>query len=291
MTDQLDTASPLPTARREWVALLSNLGVRPNKGRGQNFLFERGVVTRIVKTAGIRSGDRVVEVGPGLGILTEELLRHADAVTAIELDPRLANHLRETFGHLRAFQLVEGDVLRLDPAAILPADRSYHVVANLPYSIAAAVIRHFLELEPPPIRMTVMVQQEVADRIVAKPPEMSILSVATQFFAAPRIAFAVPPSVFIPPPNVNSAVAVLDSLPAPRLPPADHPAFFRLVNAGFRHRRKQLANSVAFEIGQPKTEVSAWLAEHGVDPMRRAETLDVDEWVALTEAAPPGWLT
>ncbi|MGH2560742.1 MAG: 16S rRNA (adenine(1518)-N(6)/adenine(1519)-N(6))-dimethyltransferase RsmA [Thermomicrobiales bacterium] len=283
--------SLLPSSRRDWVALIDRLRVRPNKGRGQNFLLERGVVSHIASVAGVDVDDVVVEVGPGLGILTEELLRRDCQVIAIELDAHLSGHLRETFGHLRAFELIEGDALRLDVADVMPGHRPYCVVANLPYSIAAAVIRHFMEQERPPTRMTVMVQQEVAARIVAAPPEMSILSVAAQFFASARIAFSVPPSVFLPPPKVNSAVVVLDTLPALRLPRADHAAFFRLVNAGFRHRRKQLANSVAFEIAQPKDDVSAWLAKTGIDPMRRAQTLAVDEWVALSKSAPAEWIT
>jgi 16S rRNA (adenine1518-N6/adenine1519-N6)-dimethyltransferase len=174
---------------------------------------------------------------------------------------------------------------------LVAEDRAYHVVANLPYSIASAVIRHFLEQEHSPIRMTLMVQAEVADRIVANPPDMSILAVATQFYAVPRVAFPVNPSVFFPPPTVHSSVIVLDTLPAPKLPRSKHVAFFRLVGAGFRQRRKQLANSIAAEIEQPKAEVSEWLSASGVDPTRRAETLSVDEWVSLTQAAPPGWLT
>ncbi|MGH2533756.1 MAG: 16S rRNA (adenine(1518)-N(6)/adenine(1519)-N(6))-dimethyltransferase RsmA [Thermomicrobiales bacterium] len=291
MSDLEHTASLLPTTRRGWLALLARLDVRPSKGRGQNFLFERGVVSRIASIASVGAEDVVVEVGPGLGILTEELLRRAGTVIAIELDGRLAGHLRETFGHLRAFQLIEGDALRLGVAEIVPLGRDYHVVANLPYSIAAAVIRHFLEQEQPPTRITVMVQQEVAERIVATPPEMSILSVAAQFYASARIAFLVPPSVFIPPPKVHSAVVILDTLSTPRLPLSDHAAFFRLVNAGFRHKRKQMVNSIAFEIDQPKEDVSAWLASTEVDPTRRAQTLSVDEWVSLAKSAPMAWLS
>lgn len=283
--------SRLPSARRDWVLLLNRLGVRPSKGRGQNFLLDRDVVSRIAAVAGIDRTDIVVEVGPGLGILTEELLQLAGSVIAIELDARLAAHLRETFGDLRAFQLVEGDVLTVDVSQVIPDDSSYVVVANLPYSIAAAVNRHFLEQERAPRRMTVMIQQEVAERIVASPPRMSILAVATRFFATPRIAFTVPPSAFMPPPTVHSAVVVLDTLPSPRLPRGEQDEFFRLVNAGFRQRRKQLANSIASQIARPKQEVSVWLSQSGVDPTRRAETLSVEEWVALARGAPTGWFT
>jgi len=263
---------------------MAELGVRPSKGLGQNFLFERGIVQKMVRVAGIRPDDTVLEVGPGLGILTSELLRSAKRVVAVELDRTLAAHLRRAFGDDPRFALVEGDVLDLDVADLVPPE-PYVVAANLPYSVGSAVLRHLLEAEHPPERLAVMLQLEVAERLVARPPEMSVLGIAVQFFAEARIAFRVPPGVFIPPPTVESAVVVLDAKPAP-LPREARRSFFRIVNAGFRQKRKQVANSLAAELGLPKDEVVAWLEAVGIDPMRRAQTLSVDEWVALTLAAP-----
>lgn len=267
---------------------MKSLGIRPNKGYGQNFLFERGLVERMVKAAGVVPADTVVEIGPGLGILTDELLRKAGRVISIELDRTLWPHLLRTFGNDPRFTLVEGDALAVDFGAVLPPDEPWVVVANLPYSAGTAIVRRLLELPHPPSRLTVMLQLEVAERLVASPPDMSVLGVATQFYADARIAFGVPPEVFIPPPTVDSAVAILDVKPQPPLPPAERERFFRIVNAGFRQKRKQVANSLAADLELPKETVSAWLEAVGIDPMRRAQTLTVEEWVALTRSAPEG---
>ena len=282
-----DPIARLPSSRREWMALMAELGIRPSKGLGQHFLFERGIVQKMVRVAGIRPDDTVLEVGPGLGILTSELLRAAKRVVAVELDRTLAEHLRRAFGDDPRFSLVEGDALRLAVADLVPPPTPYGVAANLPYSVGSAVLRHLLEAPHPPERLTVMLQLEVAERLTARPPEMSVLAVAVQFYAEGRVAFRVPPGVFIPPPTVESAVVVLDVRPPP-LPPGDRPRFFRIVNAGFRQKRKQVANSLAAELALPKDEVVAWLGSVGIDPMRRAQTLSVEEWVALTRAAPVG---
>jgi len=280
--------SRLPSNRAGWQELLRSLGIRPSKGYGQNFLFERGVVERIVQAAGVGPDDTVVEIGPGLGILTDELLRRAGRVIAIELDRELWPHLRRTFGDDPRFTLAEGDALAVDFAELLPAGAPWLVVANLPYSAGTAIVRRLLELPHPPSRLAVMLQLEVAERMTARPPDMSALGVATQFFAEARIAFRVPPEVFIPPPTVESAVEVLDTRPAPPLAGAERERFVRIVNAGFRQKRKQIDNSMAADLGLPKEEVGAWLARAGIDPMRRAQTLGLEEWLALTRTAPPG---
>jgi 16S rRNA (adenine1518-N6/adenine1519-N6)-dimethyltransferase len=281
-----DPRERLPTSRRDWAALLDRLGVRPSKGLGQHFLFERGVVGRMTRQAGIGPEDHVLEIGPGLGILTAELLARAGAVTAVELDRRLAAHLRETFADVPNFRLIEGNALDMTSDDLLPPEQPFVVAANLPYAVGSAVLRHLLEQPRRPRRLTVMLQMEVAERLAARPPAMSVLGVATQFYAAPRVAFAVPPSVFLPPPTVESAVAILDVHPRPPLPEAEHPRFFRIVNAGFRQKRKQVANSLADELRLPKGTIGAWLGAAGVDPMRRAQTLSVEEWVALAQTAP-----
>lgn len=276
----------IPTSRRDWTALMAQLGIRPNKGLGQNFLYERGIVQRIVRSARIGPEDTVVEVGPGLGILTDELLLRAERVIAIELDRTLAAHLTGQFGADPKFTLHVGDALRLDLSSVLAGVHSYKLAANLPYGIAAAVIRRFLEADNAPTQLTVMLQLEVAERLVAAPPNMTILSVATQFYSVPRIAFHVPPTVFIPPPSVESAVAILDVRPEAALLGPDRKLFFTVVNAGFRQKRKQVANSIAAELDLPKSLVSTWLADAAIDPMRRAQTLSVDDWIAVTLAAP-----
>jgi 16S rRNA (adenine1518-N6/adenine1519-N6)-dimethyltransferase len=284
MTDLTPQQLPvIPTTIRAWKGLIDDIGVRPSKGKGQNFLFERGVVQRIVRTAKIAPGDQVVEIGPGLGILTWELLNAGASVTAIELDWRLAKHLESFFADVPSFRLVEGDALAVDLNEALPKER-YKIVANLPYSVAAAVIQRFLEAEHPPETMTVMVQKEVALRLMAPPPDMSILSVATQFFSKPAMAFTVPPGVFIPPPRVESAVISLRSDP-PELDREQWRLFFRIVHAGFGQKRKNLANSLSHGMAIEKPETELWLRGNSIDPMRRAETLAVAEWISLTKSA------
>jgi 16S rRNA (adenine1518-N6/adenine1519-N6)-dimethyltransferase len=279
-------ASRIPASRRDWTRLMTELGIRPNKGLGQHFLFERGVVERMVRQAGVTETDTVLEVGPGLGILTSELLRKANRVVAIELDRSLAAHLRSAFGDLPNFELIEGSALALPSDDLIPPGEPFDVVANLPYSVGTAILRHLLEQPRKPRRLTVMLQKEVAERLTAQPPDMSVLSVATQFFAEPRLAFSVSPSVFIPPPKVESAVVILDVRQQLPLPATLQPLFFTIVNAGFRQKRKQIANSIADVLRLPKADIAAWLSSAGVDPMRRAETLCVEEWVTLTRSAP-----
>jgi 16S rRNA (adenine1518-N6/adenine1519-N6)-dimethyltransferase len=272
----------LPGSIREWKQLMASIDIRPSKGKGQNFLFDRNVVQRIVRTAEIERGDSVIEIGPGLGILTWELLAAGAHVTSIELDWRLAQHLGSFFMDVPAFRLVEGDALRVPFEDVLP-NSDYQVVANLPYSVGTAVIQRFLEAEHAPATMTVMVQKEVAERLSAKPPDMSVLAVATQFLSTPKIAFTVSPGVFIPPPNVDSAVVQLVGRET-ELPRSVWPRFFRIVQAGFHQRRKNLANSLSHALAAPKPDVEHWLRATGIDPIRRAETLRINEWVALTES-------
>jgi len=272
----------LPGTIRDWKTLIDDLGLLPSKGKGQNFLFDRNVVRRIVRTAEIEPGDQVVEVGPGLGILTWELLAAGAHVTAIELDWRLAAHLRAFFKDVESFRLVEGDALAVDFSNVLPKG-AYSLVANLPYSVGTAVIQRFLEAEQAPEVSTVMIQKEVAERICSVPPDMSILSVATRFLSEPSVAFIVAPTVFIPPPRVDSAVVRLVRRDT-ELPREDWPTFFRIVQAGFHQKRKNLANSLSHALTLPKPDVELWLLAGGIDPTRRAETLAVAEWAELTQS-------
>jgi 16S rRNA (adenine1518-N6/adenine1519-N6)-dimethyltransferase len=283
----INPASRIPASRRDWTRLMSELGIRPNKGLGQHFLFERGLVERMVRQAGVTDADTVLEVGPGLGILTSELLRKARRVVAVELDRSLIAHLQTAFGDVPGFELVPGNALSLSPDELIPPGEPFDVVANLPYSAGTAILRHLLEQPRKPRRLTVMLQKEVADRLVAQPPDMSVLGVATQFFAEPRLVFTVPREVFIPPPKVESAVVILEVHEQPPLPAELQPLFFKLVNAGFRQKRKQVANSIADVLQLPKAGIAAWLSASDVNPTRRAETLSVEEWVTLTRSAPP----
>ncbi len=271
---------------------LREAGLRPRKGLGQNFLVDPTVPPRIAAAAALAPGDTVIEVGPGLGVLSAELAARLDPTTggrliAVELDAALAPVLRERMAAFPAFTLVQGDILELAPGDLArTADGRlprYKVVANLPYYITSAVLRHFLEADPPPTALVVMVQREVAERIVARPPDMSLLAVSVQFYGVPRLLFRVPPGAFHPAPKVESAVLRVDVYPPEARPVAvaDVDAFFAVVRAGFGQRRKQLGNSLATGLARDKAAVAAALAQAGVDPSRRAETLTLAEWGAV----------
>lgn len=293
----LDPAQAADEPRRpaEWRGLLRELEVRPSKGLGQNFLTDGGVVARIADAAELAAGGTVVEVGPGLGILTAELLRRvgpSGRVVAVEFDRRLAAHLRERRDRGdfvgeggadagAALAIVEADVLRRPPETLVPDDAPYKLVANLPYSITSAVLRHFLDSPRRPAALVVMVQREVAERIVARPPAMSILAVAVQFYGTAGIALRVGRGAFVPRPRVDSAVVRVALHARPPLPEDEIPPFFAFVGAGFGQRRKQLLNSLAAGLRAPKPPLLAALAAAGIAPERRAETLTVAEWLAL----------
>jgi 16S rRNA (adenine1518-N6/adenine1519-N6)-dimethyltransferase len=270
--------------------LLRELEVRPSRGKGQNFLTDRAIVARIADAAQVGPGAVVVEVGPGLGILTHELIARVGAegrVVAVELDRRLAAYLREEMGETPTLRLVEADVLRRSPGELLadlPADTPYIVVANLPYSIAAAALRHFLDDPRRPTAVTVMVQREVAERIVAHPPEMSVLAVAVQFYGEPSIALQIGPGAFVPRPKVDSAVLRIALHPAPPLPDAAIPGFFKVVAAGFGQKRKQLVNSLGAGLSLTREQAIGALVAAGIAQEQRPEKLTVEDWLRLHEA-------
>ena len=191
--------------------------------------------------------------------------------------------MERMFGDLPNLALVQGDALKVDLDAVVPSDLPFSVVANLPYSVGTAVLMRLLEAEHLPARLTVMVQREVAERLIAEPPEMTVLSVAAQVLGETRIAFAVTPGNFMPPPKVDSAVVSVVPLGERLVARSRRPLFFALVNGGFRHKRKQIANSLAMEIDLPKDAVNTRLAAAGIDPLRRAQTLAVSEWLALLD--------
>ncbi len=263
--------------------LLKTHDLHPRKGLAQHFLVDGGVVKQILAAAELSPKDIVIEIGPGAGVLTEELVKNAGKVIAVEIDQHFAEFLRKKFDANRNLTVVIGDVLKTDPSHLLPSGVSdYKVVANLPYYITGAVIRHFLEADLKPSRMVLMVQKEVAKQITAKPGEMSLLSVSIQVYGEPKITAKVPARAFYPAPKVDSAVLKIDVHPEPKVK-ADLKEFFRIVKAGFSANRKQLVNSLAHGLDLPKTEILPLLARSGIDPKRRAETLTIAEWGCLTE--------
>jgi 16S rRNA (adenine1518-N6/adenine1519-N6)-dimethyltransferase len=260
----------------------------PKKSLGQHFLRDRTVPPRIAEAAGLQPDSTVVEVGPGLGVLTEELAARLDPqrgkLVAVELDQNLIPGLEVRFSGMPHVSFMHADVLEVQPEELV-GDTPYKVVANLPYYITSAIMRHFLDAAHRPESLTVMVQREVADRMTARPPEMSLLAVAVQFYGRPRTLFRVPPGAFNPPPKVDSAVVHIEIYKPEERParPRSVEAFFRVAQAGFGQRRKQLANTLSVGLRVPKDVALAKLREAGVDPTRRAETLTLPEWGAVAD--------
>ena len=265
--------------------LLRRFGLRARKGLGQHFLIDDSVLGLIVSAAELTPDDVVIEVGPGLGVLTRELARQAGRVIAIELDNKLANILKQTLASFDNVSIVNGDILKLDPADLLreycPELKSYKVVANLPYYITSPVLRHFLEASIKPQTMVVMVQKEVAEEIAAKPGRMSLLSVSVQLYGKPEIIDYVPAESFYPAPEVDSAILKIALYPEPAVEITDIEGFFTVVRAGFTASRKQMGNSLAQGLGLPKAEALALLEKTGITSQRRAETLTLEEWARL----------
>jgi 16S rRNA (adenine1518-N6/adenine1519-N6)-dimethyltransferase len=259
--------------------LLRQSDLRARKGLGQHFLIDGGVLETVIAAAELDSDDLVVEVGPGLGILTRELAQRAGGVVAIELDDKLAALLKKTLASFNNVTIVNGDVLEIEPKGLVKG-RNYKVVANLPYYITSPVLRHFLEAEAKPQTMVVMVQKEVAEAIAAKPGDMSLLSVGIQFYGEPKIITSVPAESFYPAPEVSSAILKINVYPKPAVD-VDEAGFFDTVRAGFAAPRKQLANSLAKGLGLEKSAVLPLLQRARVDPQRRAETLSIAEWAEL----------
>jgi 16S rRNA (adenine1518-N6/adenine1519-N6)-dimethyltransferase len=258
---------------------LRSFDLRARKGLGQHFLVDQEVLEVIVSAAEVTPDDIVVEVGPGLGILTRELAQRAGRVIAIELDDKLAALLKRTLASFNNVTIINDDVLKIEPEELVKG-QDYKVVANLPYYITSPVLRHFLEARAKPQTMIVMVQKEVAEAIAAKPGQMSLLSVSVQFYGKPRIISSVPAKSFYPAPEVDSAILRLDLYPQPAVA-VDEGSFFNLVRAGFAAPRKQIANSLAQGLGRAKAEVLPLLEEAGIAWQRRAETLSLEEWAKL----------
>lgn len=274
--------------------LLRDAGLRARHGLSQNFLADPDVLEDILDTAAPVPGSRVLEIGPGLGVLTGGLLDAGAVVTAIELDRGLAAHLRRRFADRiedERLRLIEGDALDEELTQLVPPP--YEVVANLPYHVTSPTLHRFLEAPPRPERLVLMVQAEVAERITAAPGRMSYLSVFVQYHAAVRIVRRVPAAAFEPAPAVESAVieirphrpGSIDGAAAAAPGVAeDEDSLWRLVQAGFRERRKMLHNVIPRQLPELGPRLPAALEALGIEPTRRPQTLSVAEWVALRDA-------
>ncbi len=267
-------------------ATLRAAGLRARHALSQNFLADTDVLDAILAEADPPPGRRVIEIGPGLGLLTAGLLASGAEVTAVELDRGLAGFLRERFEGVEPLRLIEGDALDQDLVHLV--EPPYDVVANLPYHITSPILHRLLGEAPRPDRLVLMVQREVAERIAAPPGKMSYLSVFVQYHARVRIALQVPAAAFEPEPAVESAVIVVEPYAADdRLDASTEDELWRLVQAAFRERRKMIHNVLARQLPLDAGRVTAALDAVGIAPDRRPQTLAVGEWLALREVLSP----
>jgi 16S rRNA (adenine1518-N6/adenine1519-N6)-dimethyltransferase len=265
-------------------SLLRQYGLRPEKGLGQNFLVDEAALRRVVEAAAIGPTDDVLEIGPGLGSLTRHLCAAARRVVAVELDGDLLLPLRDVLAPWKNVRIVQGDILQVGLGDLF--ERSgYQVVANIPYNITSAIIRHLLEAPVRPERLVLTVQREVAERITAGPGEMSVLALSVQVYGWPVVAAHIPAGAFYPPPKVDSAVIRIDLYPQPLIPTNQLDTFFRLVRAGFSQKRKTLRNALSGGLAISGQQAEALLIAGEIDPRRRAETLDLAEWKRLVQAS------
>jgi 16S rRNA (adenine1518-N6/adenine1519-N6)-dimethyltransferase len=278
---------PVTLTRRQVAALLEDNGLRPSRALGQNFVVDPNTVRRIARLAGVGPGDRVVEIGAGLGSLTLALAETGATVLAVEVDRGVLPLLRSVV-EPSGVRVIEGDALRLDWDELL-GPGPWTLVANLPYNVATPLVADLLDGQPAITRMLVMVQREVGERLAARPGDdaFGAVSVKVRYWATASILGRVPATVFLPRPNVESVLVEIRRRPAPAVatPPAE---LFALVRAGFAHRRKMLRGALAGVVG------AEMFARAGVDPSGRAEELDVDAWgrlafeVARARDAPAG---
>jgi 16S rRNA (adenine1518-N6/adenine1519-N6)-dimethyltransferase len=281
--DELDARHLGPEVVKRY---LRRHGLAARRRYSQNHLVDGEVLEAIVDEAALGPGRDVLEIGPGIGILTAPLLRSGAQVTAVEVDARLAAHLRERFVDVPGLRLVEGDALDV-PLDDLVTGQSWDLIANLPYHITSPVLHRFLGHEPRPERFVLMLQLEVAQRIAAPPGEMSYLSVFVQYHADVRLARIVPARAFEPAPEVDSAVLSGRTRPR-RLEPEAEGDLWRLVQAGFRERRKMLHNVLPRQlpaVGRERFEAA--LRACGIDRDRRPQTMSVEEWLRLASTLGP----
>lgn len=259
--------------------ILKKNEIKPLKKFGQNFLINKNVLEDFVGTAQLNKNDVVLEIGPGLGTLTQELAKKAKEVIAIEKDRNIIELLKENLKDFNNIEIIQEDILKIKKIDI----KNYKIVANLPFYLTAPVIRKFLELENPPKEMILIIQKEVAQRICSTPPRMSILSVSVQFYAVPKIISLIPKENFWPQPKVDSAIIKIT--PHQLYSNIIRSHFFRVVKVGFSQPRKQIINNLS-NLLLDKEKTKKWLLSNNIKLEQRAETLSVKDWVGLTKTLP-----
>ncbi len=260
--------------------LLSEYKTRPDKSLGQHFLVSRTIVDKIISASDLTKKDTVLEIGPGLGTLTLELSKHAGKVIAIDQDPTMINILSNNLSRekITNVETINKDILNFNPCNLQPA--TYSLIANLPYQITSSVLWKFLhEEENKPKLMTIMIQREVADRLIAKPGNMSLLSVLAQYYSTPKIVCNVKPGQFFPPPKVHSTVIrlIIEKTDQPK----NKESFFGVVRAGFSSKRKTLKNNFKEKLAVRESKIESALQKTGLSNKARAQELSVNDWIKL----------
>ena len=261
-------------------SLLRQYRLRPSKRLGQNYLHDVRSIQKVVEAAELKREEHVLEVGSGIGNLTLELAKEAAKVWAVEIDGRFRQLLQDTLANAPNVELIIGDALTIELEG-LAGGSPFKVAGNIPYQITSALLRRFLELERPPQRIVFAVQEEVADRIVAPPGELSLLAVSVLAYGVPAKLDRIPATHFYPVPQVDSAILRIDIHESPVIPWSEVSDFFRLVKAGFSQRRKQLQNSLAGGLALEKGMVVEWLAKAAISPQARAQELSLEDWKQL----------
>lgn len=273
---------PLSLLPLDILTILRKYGLKPDRRLGQVFLSDPNALLEVVRAAEIEPGDTVLEIGPGLGSLTRYLALQAVRVLAVELDGKLIPPLQRVLKPFSNVEIIPGDILEIDLSSLIPSDK-YLVVANIPYYITSAFIRHIFGSGKPPQRLVLTLQREVADRICADSGEMSLLALSVQVYGRPRRIVQIPAEAFYPKPKVDSTVVRIDLYPAPVIDPNSLEIFFKLARAGFSQKRKTLRNSLSAGLGTSPDSVTQLLLESGLEPRRRAETLSLAEWGKLVK--------
>lgn len=263
--------------------LLKRYHIQPKKSLGQNFLVEPAGLMKVIDAAELSGSEEVLEIGAGLGSLTYLLAQTCARVITVEIDRHMLEPLAEALKPFTNVQIVPGDILELNPATLV-SQESYVVVANIPYYITSAIIRHLLEAAVKPSRVILTIQKEVAQRIVARDGKMSLLSLSVFVFGEPEIVSTIPAGSFFPAPDVDSAVLRIRLHPEPLISSSQLDLFFKLAHAGFGQKRKTLRNSLSAGLSLPANEVEARLLEADIEPSRRAETLSMAEWARLVDS-------
>lgn len=262
--------------------LMKKYDIKPKKSLGQNFLVEAAGLNKVIDAAQLQPEDEVLEIGAGLGSLTYLLAQSVRQVVAVEIDKAVLPPLREALTNFENVQIIEGDILEKNPDELMEG-KDYVVVANIPYYISSAIIRHLMEAANRPKRVVLTVQKEVAERVLARDGKMSLLSLSVQVFGQVSMAGVIPAGSFLPAPDVDSAVLKIELYPEPLIPLANEKVFFKIAHAGFSQKRKTLRNSLSGGLGVSAILSEEILSKAQIDPQRRAETLTIPEWNKLAE--------